>query len=426
MKMLYEVTVIIKKRSFPSLIDEMYKRDCELLELQHIEKTDEGYLYSLGVAAESLKRFEDFIAAISGMGEKYKIIATKSAIEERALGGLINVSSRMPVENKADFNTWVFGASGFIREQIRKDRGLPYTGISRSVGLVSGIKSGSEVEREQLLGEYAAAERDAVIINRFTGMNGYPITLRFDNPEDVVRTLKQLEQNFSALRVSRIQESTLMLYDFLFSELSVPVISLEHDEVPLYLFILIIKILLKYRLKPEETTIGFIGIDLSAIRLARVLGVIRIRRVLGFDQGEKNMLALENQGGLATTAENIFSNADITVVLKNNYNREELLKIRPGQFVISFMDGEELDREIISGKGVREFIGREASDIAVLFPGLLRGVAESGTGSISDLKLIEYSKKLVGFLTDAFEFPSLFSDIHDRVRGVIGPAADRK
>ena len=81
--------------------------------------------------------------------------------------------------------------------------------------------------------------------------------------------------------------------------------------------------MMKYRLKAEETTVGFIGIDLSAIRLTRVLDKIGFRRVLGYDHGEKAMLALENQGGLATTAENIFGNADITLLLKNNFDHDE-------------------------------------------------------------------------------------------------------
>ena len=310
-------------------------------------------------------------------------------------------------------------AAGFIREKIQKEKGLAYTGIPRSVGLISGIRSGNEAEREHMLREYAGAERDAVIINRFAGLNGFPLTVRFDHPEDIIRAMKQIEQNFSAMRISRIDDASVMLYELIYSELTVPVISLEHDEIPLYLFLLILKILLKYRLKPEETTIGFVGIDLSAVRLARVLGVVRFRRVLGCDQSEKAMLALENQGGLATTAENIFSNADITLILKSHYSREELLKIRPGQFVISFMSEEGLGMDIISDKGVRELIIQDPAVLAALFPGILRGIIESGLRSMNDLKIIEYSKKLAGFLSDTFEFPNLFSDIHDRVYAAV-------
>ena len=78
MRLINEVTVVIKKRSFPSFIDELYKRDCDLLELQHIEETGDGNLYTLRVASNNLKRFEEFITIIGSAGEKYKIISVKN------------------------------------------------------------------------------------------------------------------------------------------------------------------------------------------------------------------------------------------------------------------------------------------------------------------------------------------------------------
>jgi hypothetical protein len=217
-----------------------------------------------------------------------------------------------------------------------------------------------------------------------------------------------------------------MLYDLIFSDLTIPVVSLEHDDIPLLLLTLIIKIMMKYRLKAEETTIGFIGIDISAIRLTRVFDKIGFRRILGYDHGENAMLALENQGGLATTDENIFGNADITLLLKNNFDHDEYQKIRPGQFVISFMEDENPDIEVISGKGVREFIKRDVTHLSVMFPGMLRGVIDANIGSINDARLVEYAKKLVGLLSDTFEFPHIFGDIHEKISKVIMAGADKE
>jgi hypothetical protein len=424
MTIINEVTVIIRKRSFPSFIDEIYKRGLDLVDMQRIEETGDGVRYILAIAATGVKRFDEFITLIGGASEKYKIVAVKNVLEERTAGGLLNVAGRMPIETLADYSSWVLGAAGFVQEKIRAGEGAAYTGIGRSVGLIAGIKAGSETEHERLLSGHAEAERDAVIINRFAGLNAFPICVRYDHPEDVIKLMKQIERNFAALRVTRFEDATLMLYERLFADTAVPVVSLEHDDLPLYLFVLIIKILLKYRLKPEESTIGFVGIDLSAIRLTGLLGAIRFRRILGADRSEKAMLALENQGGLATTAENIFSNADITILLKAGFTREELLKIRPGQFVISLL--EDADPDVIAATGVREFITRSAVDLAVLFPGMLKGIIGSGRNFVSDQNLIEYSRKLVSFLSDSFEFPPMFSDIHDRVADIMKSGVGRE
>lgn len=425
MRLINEITVIIKKRSFPSFIDELYKRDCGILELQHIEETGEGTLYTMRVSSNNLKRFEEFITIIGSAGEKYKIVSTKNVIEERVVGGLISVTGRMPVESISDLNTSVLGAADLIHEKIKNEDGVRYTGISRSVCLLAGIRADEEGGRVHLLHEYASAERDAVIINKFSGLNGYPLAVRYDHPEDIITVMKKIERNFSAIRIQRIDDASLMLYELIFSDLTVPVVSMEHDDIPLILLTYIIRIMMKYRLKAEETTVGFIGIDLSAIRLTRVLDKIGFRRILGYDHGETAMLALENQGGLATTDENIFGNADITLLLKNNFDHDEYSKIRPGQFVISFMEEEIPDIEAVSGKGIREFIKRDVTQLSAVVPGILRGVIDANIGNISDARLVEYAKKLVGFLSETFEFPHLFGDIHEKVSKIIAAGGDK-
>ena len=419
MRLINEITVIIKKKSFPSFIDELYKRECDLLDLQHIEETGDGFLYTIRIACDNVKRFEEFITIINSAGDKYKFVSVKNVIEEHIVGGLLAVTGRMPIENITDFNTSVLGAADLMLEKIKSEDGKRYTSIARSVGMVAGIRSTDEAVREHLLHEYVDAERDAVILNRFSDLNGCPLAVRFEHPEDVLQVLKKIELNYSAVRITRIDEATIMLYDMLFSDLTVPVVSLEHDDIPLLLLVFIIKIMMKYRIKAEETTVGFIGIDLSSVRLTRVLDKIGFRRILGFDHSEKAMLALENQGGLATTAENIFGNADITILLKNNFDIEEYRKIRPGQFVISFMGDGGPDLEEISGKGVREFIQKSISDLAVLYPGILRGIIDAKIRNINDAKLVDYAKRMVVLLSDSFEFPHLFGDVHERVYKII-------
>ncbi|MBN1496496.1 MAG: hypothetical protein JXA07_06990, partial [Spirochaetes bacterium] len=296
MRLINEVTVIIKKQGFPGFIDELYRRECRILELQHIEDTGDGDLYTLRIGGNSLKRFDEFITIIGGAGDRFKVISVKNVIEDQAVGGLISVASRAPIDNSSDFETSVLGAYDYIRERISQEDGARYTSISRNVALVAGVRAGGEAERGRLLGPFAEAERDAVVLGRFSGLNGYPLTVRYEHPEDVNTVLKRIDANFSLLRITRIEGASVMIYDLILSGAGVPVVSCEFDEVPLFLLTLIVKILQRHRLKAEETTVGFIGIDLSAVRLTQVMDKIGFRRVLGFDNGEKAMLDMENQG----------------------------------------------------------------------------------------------------------------------------------
>ena len=413
MRLISEIVVVVRGRGFPSLIDELYKRECALVALRHEEDAVEGARYTMRVASPLQRRFEEFVSALESARDKYRILSVKNILEDRVRGGLLDVAGRESIETMSDFNTAVLGAADFVRERIRSGEGDPFVGTSRSVALVSGVRFSDEAWR--LREEYVMAERDAVILNRFAGMNGFPLAIRFDHPEDVIRTLKAVEGGFSAIRIIGIAEAAFMLYELIHSEIETPVLSLEHDDLPLYLMAMLIRIMMKYRLRAEETTVGFIGIGVSVVRLSRVLEKSGFRKILGFDQAEKAMLDLENHGGLATTVENIFSNADITVIMKGGIDPQEYRTIRPGQFVVSLLGDQEPEDDLVAGKGVREFIRGDLDRLAAIFPGLVRGAVEGGVRSLSDGKLVECAKKLAGWMSDSFEPPHLFGDIHERL-----------
>ncbi len=421
MKLINEIVLIVRGRSFPSFIDELYKRECALVDLRHEEETEDGSRYTIRVSASGPKRFDEFATAIRSAGDKYRILSVRNLIEDRVRGGLLNITGKAPLDTISDFNTGVLGAADFIRERVRAGEGDAFIGIARNVGLVSGVRATDEAWRFRE--EYVRAERDAVILNRFTGLNGYPLAIRFDHPEDVIRALKVIEGNFSALRIMGVDDAAFMLYELIFSEIQTPVVSLEHDDLPLYLMAIVIKIMMKYRLRAEETTVGFIGIGVTVVRLARVLDKTGFRKILGFDHAEKAMLDLENHGGLATTVENIFSNADLTIIMKGGFDSQEYRKIRPGQFVVSLLGDEGPDMALLSGKGVREFISGDPDRIVSIFPGILRGVIHGGLKNINDAKLVDCAKKLAGWMTDSFELPRLFGDIHDRISEAIASGA---
>jgi len=425
MRTIYNATILVRKKSFPSLVDELYRRECELMELQHIEETEGGRLYSLVIGAPSAKRFNDLVTIIESAGDRFRVISVKNVIEERVVGGLISVTGKIPMETAADFEISLRAAEDLIVSRSAEKDGLAYTGISRNVALVTGLNAAEEGGGERLVRAQARAERDALIMARFAGLNGVPLNVCFDHPEDLVKVLKRLERSFAAIRIMRIDEASLMLYDLLHGEISIPLVSEEHDDLPLLLLAIIIRMMLKYRMKPEETTVGFAGIDCSAVRLTRVLHRIGLRRVLGADSTEKAMLALEDEGGLATTTENIFTNADITVIVKEFFDTQEYRAIRPGQLVISLLEDEDAVAEIIADKGVRELVRRDPARLAALVPGMVKGIIAAGIPSITDARLVEYAKKCASLLNTSFDFPALFGEIHDQICAIAMAGASK-
>ena len=266
---------------------------------------------------------------------------------------------------------------------------------------------------------HVRSELDSAVVNRFAGLNAYPLVLEYTQQEDFLKTLQRMEKSFAALRIVQIDGSDINLYEQISSEISIPVVSIETDDIPLYLLTMILKMFKKNKINPGDSTIGIIGIDVSAIRLTRLLVKLGCMRVLGYDFNEKALLSFEHMEGLATTTENIFSNADVVILLKGNFDSEEYQKIRPGQMVISLLDESLHDWEIITSRGVREFVSLNRMDMLVMAPGLIKGVLESGVRTIDDLMMIGFCRKLVNVIHEDYTMPDVFSDIHSMISDLI-------
>jgi malate dehydrogenase (oxaloacetate-decarboxylating) len=419
MKLISQITVRVRPGGLSGLIEDIHKYRCSVQKLTCLETADDREVHSVELVYENRALFNELLH--SG-GKKYKIDEETNVLEETIRGGLLNCQCKIPLETLNDYQISLLGATELMREKIIEGAGDAFTGASRAVGIFSGMKAENEDAPERRRRLYIQSELDAVLINRFSDLNGFPAVIDFQQPEDLIKTIQRIEHSFVAIRLISIDESDLSLYQQIRNDVAVPVISTEMDIIPVYLLTLILKIFKKNKINPGETAIGLLGVDVSAIRLTQLLIKLGCQRVLGYDHNEKNLLSFEHNEGLATTADNIFTNADLVVLLKDNFTREEFQKARPGQFIVSLIGEDLYDRDYITGRGVREYIAADTFEMHTLIPGILRGTIESGNSAFDDSRMIEFCRKLVNVMHDEYSVPDVFSDIHAIVADLINPA----
>ncbi|MCP4134314.1 MAG: hypothetical protein GY754_25290 [bacterium] len=415
MKLISEVTVSVKKGMFPALINEIYKKGCEIQNIKLSENNSKDEIFTIEIIYHTRETFNEFITLLKDSPKKYSIVSMANSLEEKIKGGLLQVSGKMPLETQNDYEMNLLGSIALIREKINNGNGMPYTGISKNIGVIGGIKIEEDPRTDHLLSTYTNAEKDSIVINRFSNLNALPLIIKFSQREDIIKTIKRIEDTFSVIRLTHIDEADISFYDQLYSEIDTPVTSHELDDVPAYLLTIIVKLLLKNKIKLGNTTVGLLGVDLSGLKIARLLKKIGGSKMLGYDNNENLMFQFENEGGLATTAENIFSNADIILLFKNNFTSEEFEMIRPGQFMLSLLQKDAIDMETVSNRGIREFISVDLSNTALLFPGLLQGIISQGISTIDDKLLFNIARKLANTLSNKYAFPGIFDSIHEKI-----------
>jgi malate dehydrogenase (oxaloacetate-decarboxylating) len=271
---------------------------------------------------------------------------------------------------------------------------------------------------------HADAEIAAAVLNRFGKLNGYPLSIHFDLQEDLVKYLKALEPGFAAFRIDHIDDDESPdIYEQIAQELSIPVVSMKYDEMPIFILAALHKLVKKHRYRTKDCNVGFIGLDVSAMRLARLLRRAGFMRVLGFDNNEKSMFQFERESGLATTPENIVSNAEIVVLLKNQFSETDLVRMRPGLSVISLLNDPDAENLFAAKKGCGEIVSGEWADSATIYPGLLRGKIGSSNAGVGDSAVIAAAGILANEEVPSGQFfPDVFGQIHEKISACV--AAD--
>jgi hypothetical protein len=411
MKLVSDIKVALRKGPLAHLIEEFTKYGFIVQRLT-AESSEEGLLcYNLEIIYDNPDRYAACVTGIRTMPEKFQVISEMNSLENNIRGGLVRCSGKMPFDTLTDFEINILGAAELINEKTAQGYGDIFCGIPSTVLTVCAVRESGNVGK-RIYPLYTHAERDSLILSRFSPFRGAPLAFQYNQLEDCVRILKNLSCGCRAMRLLSLEEADVFFYSHLIDGFPVPVIINELDEMPLYLLSLALKCAVNNGLSPEDTNIGIIGINNSVIRLTRLFLKTGFRRVLGCDASDRILLAFEAEGGMATTAENIFGNVDIIILVRDSFEEKDYQGIRPGQFMISMLRNSPFDRSFFTGYGIREFIQGNRDDVSMLFPGMLRGMLSAGISSIDDMRLIELSRKVANLIAPDYTLPGIFSDIH--------------
>ncbi len=419
MRLLSTINIKVKRGFLPHLANEIYKKCCEIRRSALLESRGEFDLFRIEIFYSNKEKFKGLVEKISRHEGNFQIVSFENNIEDEIKGGFLNVSGKMPIENILDYEMKVQGVSELALELIGSGKdNIQYTGISRNVGLVSGIKT-AEDSGVNLLEAYVRMETAAVIINRFCGLNAFPVLIKFHDIDDFIKTVQRIEKTFSAIRICTLEEvDDIAVYEQIFTDCPLPILSQYYDEIPVALMAAIFHLIEKYRIDISNKNVGFIGLDASAMRLTRLLLKTGFYRILGCDNNMKLTHNFEKQGGLATTQENIFNNSDIIILLKGYYSEDDFKKTGSGQIIISLVDIP-IDAAALKAKGVREVLNYGWMDIAALYPGILNGLLSSEIKRIYDDSVIKLSKRIIEIKRGDEIIPDVFSGIHEKIGKII-------
>jgi malate dehydrogenase (oxaloacetate-decarboxylating) len=420
MQLLTKISIKIKNGFLPHLINEIYKKKCSTRNITLVEKESDIDLFQIEVIYSNYEKYSSLLEKIAKYENNFEIISSETLLEKEIIGGMLNVSGKLQFNNLIDYEMNVLGAAELAIKKSRDEENIfKYSGISKNICLISGISSSNNPEGKHLQELYSLSERDSIIINRFTGLNSFPVLLKINQLDDFIKIMQGIEATFSALRIFILENvDDIQLYERIFTDISLPVLSYYYDEIPLYLLISISHLLAKNNFNIKECNIGLIGINITSLRMVRLLLKLGFPRVLGCDNNIKLMHGFEKEGGLATIFDNIANNCDLIIIVKDQLNIEDLQKFSSGQMIISLLN-KELESGIFKERGVLEFLQSGWTDLSAFFPGILKGLIESKIKYLDDDKLLKLMNKIISIKSKDEILPNVFSEAHQKLPRLI-------
>ena len=402
MKLVSEITVALKKATLSQLVEKFSQNGCLLKSLNLYDSKDHENAYICELVYQKSSQLLNCVESLKN-SDKFVFISTSSPFEKSLAGGLLDISGKLPFDTAQDYEINVLGGAEIINDKILNGN-EEYCGIENMTANVCAVTGGG-ASKSKLYLAHTMAERDSLIMKKFTGINCVPLSFRAEHPEDCLRHLRNSSVGFKAMRILDVEGARGSFYSQLLNDFPLPLIIKELDEMPLYILSLVNKCVRRHRFDPAETNIGILGIDNGIIRLTRLFRRTGFSRVLGHDADERTLLEFENEDGLATTRENILGNADLVIIVEDDFNKQDLAVMRPGQLVISILRDNEIHKELLSNSSAKEFVQGSHDDLALIFPGLLQGLINAGLSFFDDTRLIELAEKIAKFLSDDYNFP---------------------
>ena len=412
MKLIAEIDITVRRGYLPHLTNEIYKRGCALVRLSQTGFTDQGDSFLIQISFDTRVKFTGFLEKIEKHHDNFSINNIRNIIEDAIQGGMLVVAGKVGIETDDDYSMKVLGARELMYEKIEGNDISGYIGTANNICLLNGIKTSSE--GMNYLKAYVSSECDSMLINRFSGLNAYPIVFKYAQIEDLIKYIRALEDGFSVIRLCSIDEDgEYSSHEQIYKEISRPLLNREYDEMPLYVIMLILTLLRRNNLAVSEINAGFMGINIGVVRSTHFLKKAGCQRIIGYDADDSLLIDFENEGGLATNIDNVLNNSDIVISSKNLLTADDFEKIRSGQIIISFDERSGFDGTAVREKGIRDFQQARVSDLGIFLPGIVQGLQKSGKARLEDEDILGLADLLS---TRGADTPSLFGTIHTIIR----------
>lgn len=239
-------------------------------------------------------------------------------------------------------------------------------------------------------------ERDAFLLNKFAHLYADPLWINTDHDEDLVKGIISLANNFQVIRMSSMNlDNSLEIFERIQKSLPIPVVHGDYIETAILIAASLKNIIPDEKNQFSKKNIAILGVQTSSMGLLDILLTQSPDRVTGVDTNFRQLSLFEKRGGMASSIDNVYNNAQIIVIMPDFGSRLDERKFHPEQIILN------LSPDALPVKNIPESLKNSiftgyAPHPACILPGLILAIQHAGITKIEmdhQLKLLDTLKK---------------------------------
>lgn len=358
------------------------------------------------------------------------ILSITDPVFERHKGGKIHSVRKQDVKTVADlryvYTPGVARVCTAIQAQPSKAR--QYTNIHNSVGIFT---NGTRVLGLGDIGVVASMpvmEGKAVIYDQFVGISATPILVDTKDPDEFVTVVERIAPTFGGIHLEDLSTpDCFYIENELKKRLRKPVMHDDQHGTAIAVLAAVINALhAAGKTDVHGLRVAQLGLGAAGFGIARLLIDYHLA-VIGVDRNEEATRRLQQYGGTTASLAEAMRTADIVIATTGVPQLITKGMVRKGQIILALSNPvPEIYPEEALDAGAAFASDGSTINNALAYPGVFKGVLESGAREITSQMKIAAAEAIAALASEPELVPSPFHpEVHRRVAAAVVHAGER-
>jgi malate dehydrogenase (oxaloacetate-decarboxylating) len=374
--------------------------DGDIGDIQTIKVGTLSTIRDISIQCSSEEQLMQIVEAVNQIGDGISVHAITDDVLQAHEGGKIHMKGRMEIRSLGDLRRVYTPGVANVCELIKNDpeQAKYFTGISNTVAIVT---DGTAILGLGNIGPVAGMpvmEGKAVLFDQFAGISGIPILLNTSDPDEVVETIKHIQQGFGGILLEDIgSPHCFEIEERLKAELSIPVMHDDQHGTAVVTLASVISACQQTGVLLSDAVVGQIGLGAAGLAISRMLMKYGVKEMRGIDRNEVARQRLADHGGtVIDSLEELMATCDIIVATTGVAGLIKPEMVRKGQIILALSNpnAEISPEDALAAGAAFAADGRLVNNI-LGFPGIFRGALNAHAKEITYPMLIAAALAIV-------------------------------